>query len=85
MEILICFENFKVKKLRFPVSISLRFREVIVLVKGVEVQCTFVGSYTGDGMVQGFLTFWEEGLRESNESSPLSAQKTHTILEVSLQ
>lgn len=50
---------------------------MIVLVKGVEVQCTFVGSYTGDGMVQGFLTFWEGGLRESNESSPLCSENTH--------
>lgn len=30
---------------------------MIVLVKGVEVLCTFSGSYTGDGMMQWFLTF----------------------------
>lgn len=44
--------------MRFPHSLtSLRFREVIALVKGVEVQCPFVGSYTGDRMVQWFVTF----------------------------
>ena len=50
VEILTCSENFKEK-------LKLWSREVIVLVREVEVQCTFSGSYTGASMVQGFLTF----------------------------
>ena len=42
VEILTCSENFKAR-------LKLWSREMIVFVAGVEVQCTFSGSYTGAG------------------------------------